>query len=641
MGSIEVDISTRDRYAAERTKRLAAAPNYVKRLEVSKDSSVRDLLQDPWVDYDALAKEVPYLKNGSRIKFLIVGAGHSGLIHAYHIVKAGFDPKDLVVVDTAGGWGGTWYWNRYPGLKCDVEGYCYLPLLEESGFIPQDRYSHGDEIRRNAEHIAAKYGLQGMFCTRFVAADWNEPEGRWDIMLRRQLGPAHEEVDFAISTQFLITATGLLSSMSIPSLPGIEDFRREKKLFHAARWDYDYTGGSPTEPHMSNLRDKLVGIVGTAATAVQAVPELAKWAKHLYVFQRTPTYIGPHEDNQTTPELWDKVTKGGKPGWQAERMVNLELCFTDDAEVTPDTNLVQDERSRYPPLAAVWGSRRAVGLGPEKAAEHTEWMLRREAPHAARLRKFIKQEVKDPETAEKLTPWYPGWCKRPAFNNDYLQAFNLPNVTLVDTDGRGVQRYTRNGVVVGEDGAAREYELDALVLATGFEISGTGSCALASSQASCRGRNGRDLNDKWNSPDFATFYGVSTNGFPNMFMSAGANSAGSANMTGVYGSQARMTAHIIAAATARSADPDKTVVEVSKEAELAWLDRLLGNVTWFTPLLTTCPPTYFTGYKTGAQDEKESAMAKRKLLFPLGPVGYDEVGHEYIQKGDLEGVIVH
>ncbi|KAK7967975.1 phenylacetone monooxygenase [Apiospora aurea] len=285
MGSVEVDISTREKYSAERAKRLATT-NFAKRLEVSKDPSVRDLLQDPWADYDARAKEAPYLENGSRTKFLIVGAGHSGLIHAYHLIKAGFDPKDLVIVDNAGGWGGTWYWNRYPGLQCDVEGYCYLPLLQESGFVPQNRYSHGEEIRQNAEHIAAKFGLQGMFCTSLVVADWNESDGRWDVTLRRQLGPAHEElnVPFTVSTQFLITATGPLSSMSIPALPGLDDFRREKKVFHAARWDYDYTGGSTTDPHMVNLRDKVVGIVGTAATAVQAVPELAKWAQHLYVF---------------------------------------------------------------------------------------------------------------------------------------------------------------------------------------------------------------------------------------------------------------------------------------------------------------------------------------------------------------------
>ncbi|KAK8065115.1 hypothetical protein PG997_011862 [Apiospora hydei] len=461
MGSVEVDISTREKYSAERAKRLATT-NFAKRLEVSKDPSVRDLLQDPWADYDALAKE------------------------------AGFDPKDLVLVDNAGGWGGTCYWNRYPGLQCDVEGYCYLPLLEESGFVPQNRYSHGEEIRRNAEHIAAKFGLQGMFCTSLVAANWNESGGRWDVTLRRQLGPAHEELNaaFTISTQFLITATGPLSSMSIPALPGLDDFRQEKKVFHAARWDYDYTGGSPTAPHMPKLRDKVVGIVGTAATAVQAVPELAKWAKHLYVFQRTPTYVGPHEDSRTTPALWNTVTKGGAPGWQDERIENLNLFFTDDAEVAPDMNLVQDERSRYPSLSAVWGSRRAACLGPEMAADHTEWMLQREAPHAARLRKFINQTVKDPATAEKLTPWYPGWCKRPAFNNAYLQAFNLPNVTLVDTDGQGVQTYTRHGVVVGAGESAREYALDCLVLATGFELSGSGSNPLASSGASCRGRRG-------------------------------------------------------------------------------------------------------------------------------------------------------
>ncbi|KAK7934860.1 hypothetical protein PG985_000355 [Apiospora marii] len=633
MGSVPVDISTREKYLIENAKRAAAADNFAKRIDVQKDSSLHDLLRDPWADYAALAQQEPWLKDGSHTKFVVFGAGHAGLIHAYHLIKAGFDTKDIVLVDNAGGWGGTWYWNRYPGLQCDVEGYCYLPLLEESGFVPTHRYSHGEEIRQNAEHIAAKFGLQGMFCTTFVGATWNDSEARWDIKLRRNLGPDYEHLngEFAISAQFIINTTGVLANMSIPALPGIEEFRKEKKLFHAARWDYEYTGGSYKDPKMTKLQDKVVGIVGTAATAVQAVPELAKWAKHLYVFQRTPIYVGPHQDSETTPGLRAKH----------ERQENLSLFFTDDASVTPDMNLVDDERSRYPSLSGIWGSRRAQDLsGKDQAAEHTEWMLQREAPHAARLREHIRRTVRDPATAEKLTPWYPGWCKRPAFHNAYLQAFDRPNVTLVDTDGRGVEAYTRQGVVVGRD----EYPLDALVLATGFEIAGTGQSPTAAAHAYCRGRGGRDLDDKWGSLDFGTLLGVCTHGFPNLFFSVGANSGANANMTAVYTSQARMTAHLVATSTATArnsgGDPARTVVEATVEGERGWVDECLGLATWYVPLLTTCPPTYFTGYRNGPPDEKTMAVAKRKLPYPGGPVGFDEAVSRYIAEGDLKGVVV-
>lgn len=631
-----------ERYKTELAKRLAASSNFGKRIEVWKSPFLADINKDHWADYDKIAKETPPLEDGSRVKFLIIGAGHSGLVHAYHLTAAGFSSQDIVLVDVAGGWGGTWYWNRYPGLQCDVEGYCYLPLLEESGFVPQDRYSKGEEIRRNAEHIAAKFGLQGMFCTKLMGADWNEQHSRWDVRLRRQLGPAHEELnqDFVVSAQFLISTVGFLNNPSVPALPGLEEFERGKKLFHTARWDYEYTGGSQSDPNMVNLRDKVVGVIGTAATAVQAVPELAKWAKHLYVFQRTPTYMGPHEDSKTTPELWDRVTQGGKPGWQHERMENLNLFFTDDPEATPDKNMVQDERSRFPSLSGFWGSRRGKNLKPEDAEAHIQWMMEREAPHSDRIRQHIKRVVKDPATAEKLTPWYPGWCKRPAFNNTYLESFNLPNVTLVDTDGQGVEAFTRNGVIVGAGDAAREYELDAVILATGFEITGIGYSPAAAAQAYFRGRDGCDFTEKWKSAEYASLFGVLTNGFPNLFLSTGAGGSSSANLTSVLNSHGKLTAHIIKEASARSSgDAEKVVIEVSKEAEEAWTNKIVDLVTWFAPL-ATCPPTYFTGYHKEKTPE-EVAASKRKSTWPLGPVDFDHITRDYIQERKLRGILVN
>lgn len=641
MDSIDVNANI-DKYWTERAKRMVVE-NFDKRLQVSADPSLGDLLRDPWADYDALAKQEPPLKDGSRTKFLIIGAGHNGLINAYHLVEAGFSPKDIVIVDLAGGWGGTWYWNRYPGLQCDVEGFCYLPLLEQSGFVPKDRYSHGEEIRRNAEHIVAKFGLQGMFCTRLIGSHWNEQEGRWEVKLRRELGPDYKELnlEFTVSAQFLIVCSGPIFNVSIPALPGFEDFKKNRKVFHSARWDYEYTGGSSTDPRLVNLKDKVVGVVGTAASSIQVVGEVAKWAKHLYVFQRTPTYVGPHYDEETTPELWEQVTGGGKPGWQAERIENLDVFFSDDIEAESVKNMVNDERSRFTPLSGSWGSRRAVDLKPEDADKHMKWMLHREAPHTAKIREHIKKVVENPETAEKLTPHYPGWCKRPAFHNSYLQAFNLPNVTLVDTDGQGVREYSRKGVKVGEGAAAREYELDLLVLATGFEISGIKASPTKGGDAWCRGRDGRELNDKWNASDCGTLFGIATNGFPNLSVPSPVNGGANANLTSVYLAQAQTIAHIVATGTARSHDPDRTVVEVTVEAENAWVDKIISLSTWYKPLLTICPPTYFTGYARDIPDEKEMALKLRKLYYAGGPVGFAHTLRDWRNNGNLDGIAVN
>jgi cation diffusion facilitator CzcD-associated flavoprotein CzcO len=641
MADLQVPRDTQEKYRIEKAKRLAS-DNFDKRIALWKDHALAEGATDPWARYDELARQEPYLKEGSRIRFLIVGAGHSGLVHAYHLIAAGFSARDIVVVDAAGGWGGTWYWNRYPGLQCDVEGYCYLPLLEQSGFIPRHRYSTGEEIRQNAEHIAAKFELQGMFCTSLVGADWNEQQGRWDIRLRRDLGPAHPEMnrEFTISTQFFVSALGPINNPSIPALPGLGEYAKEHKVFHTARWDYSYTGGSQGDPSLVHLKDKVIGIIGTAASAVQAVPELAKWVKHLYVFQRTPTYIGPHEDSETTPESWDRVTQGGKPGWQAERMENQNLFFTDDPEATPERNLVQDERSRFPPLSGFWGSRRGKGLKADDAEAHTKSMLEREHPHVARLREHMSRVVKDPATAEKLTPWYPGWCKRPTYNNAYLQALNRPNVTLVDTDGQGVQSFNSRGAVVGKGESTVNYELDAIVLATGFQVAGTaGRSPAATSRTYFRGRHGRDFTDKWQSPDFATLFGVATNGFPNLFISSAANSAASANLTSVYNSQAKITAHFIKTAFAGSVNPDKLVIEVDKAAEEEWTAKVVERATWFSAF-GACPPTYFTDYKHSLDDPNELKAALKKATWGLGPVDYDHVLSQYIKDGSLKGVTV-
>ncbi|KAK1987226.1 phenylacetone monooxygenase [Colletotrichum cereale] len=634
MATIE---STKNKYEAERDKRFnALLSQKVAPVHFRGNGALADLDRDPWVDLDKLAATPPPLKDGSEIRFLILGGGHCGILFAYHLVAAGFSPSDIVVVDDAGGFGGTWYWNRYPGLTCDVEGYCYLPLLEETGFVPKQRYCSGEEIRQNVENIADKYGIRGMFRTKAKSADWDDAEKRWVVGLRRDLGPKHRELsgDIVVRAQFIMPAGGIFFSPSAPDAPGLEAFMKNRQVFHTARWNYDYTGGTPSQPDMVNLRDKRVAIIGTGATGVGVIPELAKWAKHVYVVQRTPSYCGPREQTQTTPEAWGKVATG--PGWQYERMRNLSRFLNDDPRVTEADDLVKDGWSRTRTFSGIIGSPRAKEVALESTEQHLRSMLEKEAEWASELRRHVEREVEDPEVAEKLKAWYPMWCKRPTFHQDYLKTFNRPNVTLVDTDGQGISGYTERGILVGAGESAEEYEVDVLVLATGFASTpGVGQDPSRVLGIPVRGRGGRELTDKWTSDDAANFFGLATHGFPNLFFYAANGATGSANMTWPLTIGAMAAAHIIKKAAER-APPDaagRLVVEVGREAELRYTEDNQKYASWFA-LVPFCTPSYVTDYKVPGQGQKD---AKRpKLGWPLGTLEFERAVEEW-KRTDLEG----
>ncbi|RTE83940.1 hypothetical protein BHE90_001511 [Fusarium euwallaceae] len=629
--------SINKKYEAEREKRFnAIAAGQGGRLKFRSSPFVGNLDQDPWADYDNLAKQTPPLKDGSNIRFLILGAGHCGILFAYHLIMAGFKPSEIVVVDSAGGFGGTWYWNRYPGLTCDVEGYCYLPLLEETGFVPKHRYSKGEEIRRNVEGIAEKFGIQGMFCTKAKSAEWDDAQKRWVVKLERNLGPDHKALsgDLVVHAQFLMPSGGLFYSSNAPDVPGLETIMKSREVFHTARWNYAYTGGSPSQPDMVNLQDKRVGIIGTGATAVQVVPELAKWAKHLYVFQRTPSYCGPREQVQTTPESWEKVASG--PDWQYERMRNLNKFLNDHPEVTADDDLLKDGWSRSRPFSGIIGSPRAKDVTVDNVQSHVRRMLEQDAEITSELRKHVEREVEDPVVAEKLKPWYPGWCKRPTFHQEYLKSFNLPNVTLVDTDGQGIAAYTKGGIMVGQGESAKEYDVDVLMLATGFAtttgVDGDPSQVL---DIPIRGRGGRSLTDKWRAADFATFFGVATNGFPNLLFYTSKGATGSANTTYPLSIAARTAAHIVSNAVKQSSDASRLEVEVSKEAERSYTEGLQEHKAWFA-VVPYCTPNYFTDYKNLAKSDSEK---KSSVGWTLGTVEFEKAVTKWAD-GSLEGFVI-
>ncbi|GKT57890.1 phenylacetone monooxygenase [Colletotrichum tofieldiae] len=625
--------STKEKYESERDKRFNVLSNQQgARVKFRSSTLFDNLNRDPWVNYETLAASPPLLTDGSEIRFLILG-GHCGILFAYHLIAAGFSPSDIVIVDEAGGFGGTWYWNRYPGLTCDVEGYCYLPLLEETGFIPKQRYSSGEEIRQNIEFIAEKFGIQGMFCTKAKSADWDDTENRWVVKLQRDLGPKHRDLsgELVVRAQFIMPAGGIFYSPSAPDAPGLETFMENREIFHTARWNYDYTGGSPSLPDMANLRDKRVGIIGTGATAVGVVPELAKWAKHLYVFQRTPSYCGPREQAQTTPEAWEKVCTG--PGWQYNRMRNFSRFLNDDPLVDTGDDLVHDGWSRSRTFSGLIGSPRAKEVTPENTEQHLRRMLENDVERASELRRHIEYEVKDPIIAEQLKPWYPIWCKRPTFHQDYLKTFNRPNVTLVDTNGQGISGYTERGILVGKDESTEEYEVDVLVLATGFAtttgVNGDPSQVLG---MPTRGRSGRELTAKWNSEDFATFFGLATHDFPNFFFWTAKGATGSANTTYPLTIAAKTAAHIIKKATEKTSNVNRLVVEVSREAELNYTEAIQRYSAWFS-VVPFCTPSYMTDYK----DPSKNQIAQRpKAGWATGTLDYERAVDDWA-RGNLEG----
>ncbi|KAF4851203.1 FAD-binding monooxygenase ausC [Colletotrichum siamense] len=628
------------KYEAEREKRFnAISAGGGGRLKFRSTALMNNLDQDPWADYDNLAKQTPPLRDGSEIRFLILGAGHNGILFACHLIAAGFKASEIVIVDGAGGFGGTWYWNRYPGLTCDVEGYCYLPLLEETGFVPKHRYSKGEEIRQNVEGIAEKFGIQGMFCTKAKSADWDETQKRWNVKLSRDLGPNHQDLsgDFVVRVQFLMPAGGLFYSPSAPDAPGLEGFMKNREIFHTARWNYAYTGGSQSKPDLVNLQDKRVGIIGTGATAVQAVPELAKWAKQLYVFQRTPSYCGPREQVETTSESWAKIA--GEPGWQSKRVRNLNKYLNDHPEAVPEDDLLKDGWSRARQFSGLIGSPRAKDITPAKVPEHLKRMMELDAGIATDLRKHVDHEVDDPEVAEKLKAWYPGWCKRPTFHQDYLKSFNRPNVTLVDTDGQGISGYTDGGILVGKGESAKEYEVDVLVLATGFATTtGVDGDPAQVLDMFIRGRDGRSLTDKWKADDFATFFGVATHDFPNLLFYTAKGATGSANTTYPLTIAAKTVAHIAKTAVEQATDASRLEVEVSKEAEQRYTESLKPYSPWYATV-ASCTPTYFTDYRDPTKTKNPENKKGPTVGWSLGTVAFEEAVDKWID-GGLEGFAV-
>lgn len=568
-----------DKYLAERDKRLRKDGN---------DQYVE--MEHPFIgDIDD-----PYLKErierapvNEDVDAVVVGGGFSGLLAAVSLLKEGV--TDIRVIEKGSEVGGTWYWNRYPGCRCDVDSYTYLPLIEDHGEMPKERYSRAPDILDHAKRIAERTGLNDktLLQTGVSGADWDEARGRWRITTDR---------GDEIRARFLCMASGILSRPKLPGIPGAPDFKGH--TFHTSRWDYDYTKGDTTGG-LTGLRDKRVAIIGTGASAVQAIPYLGEWCKELYVVQRTPAAVDDRENVPTDPEWFH----GQEPGWWEKRALNFEGFVN---SIPQSEDLVRDGWTRN------WGKMTEAmykGETPEEMAR-----LRQEADYEKMeaMRQRIATIVKDPATAEALKPYFNWLCKRPLFVDGYFETYNRPNVTLIDTKGRGLDRITEKGIVF----EGHEYEVDCIIYASGFEVA---SPPDRTAGFDMKGVGGITLSDYWRGGR-KTLHGMLVHNFPNMGVISGLKQAG---ITWSITTMNRRQAEHYAALVKRCLDSGSNF-DVTEQAERDWLAVLAEKAMKDDTFLRECTPGY---YNNEGKDQRDSIWLSN---YGGGPFEYMQVLRDWI-----------
>jgi len=593
----EIDVEAmKARYAQERERRLR------KDGQASYIPPSGDTLPDYSIDPH---KEVtPRDPITDAVDVVVLGCGFGGTLAGVQLVKDGVE--DFLMLDTAGDFGGVWYWNRYPGIQCDNDSYCYLPLLEETGFAPSKKFADGWEIQGYIRQIAEQFGFadKGVFHTQVTSLIWDEGLCRWMVKTNR---------GDVIKARFVIMANGVLNMPKLPALEGID--RYKGKLFHTARWDYDYTGGEPGRPELDRLGDKTVAIVGTGATAIQAVPILAQYAKKLYVIQRTPATVDARPNPPTDRDWFDSQPKG----WQAQRQANfhrgaMESFGPDDEDLVGD---FWTEISRNI----------AAELAEEgwPQIEIDEFMARRgEMDHRVmeRFRRRVDALVEDGTIAEALKPYYYFMCKRPLSSDSFYPAFNRDNVELIDvSETRGIQKMTEKGFVAN----GREYEADCVIFASGFEV--TSDLERRWGIERIEGTGGQSLYRHWHDGPL-TLHGTMTHGFPNQFYIGYIQGGLNASVTEQFGRQGEHIAWIIAEALKRGAKR----VEPTRQAMDDYVAFFEATTIDQSDFLNSCPPSYFNN--EGAKEHKWG------LFRPWG-AGWDDFMRflrEWRDKGDMEGL---
>jgi cyclohexanone monooxygenase len=579
------------KYRIERDKRLRAEGNEQYR-EIKGDFA--HYLDDPYVTPGF--SRVPIF---DEIEVVVIGGGFGGLLAAARLREAGI--QDLRIIEKGGDFGGTWYWNRYPGAACDVESYIYLPLLEELNYVPVEKYTRAPEILAHCRRVGEHFDLYrtALFQTEIKALTWDEAAKRWIISTNR---------GDALRARHVVMANGPLHRPKLPGIPGVETFKGHS--FHTSRWDYAYTGGT-SNGNLTGLADKRVGIIGTGATAVQCVPHVGAAAKQLYVFQRTPSSIDVRNNRPTDPAWAQSLT----PGWQQERMDNFNILVSGGYQ---EVDLVKDGWTDIIRNILLLG-RRAERLG-EQAMDLGQLVQLADFKKMEQIRARVDSIVKDKRTAEALKPWYNQFCKRPCFHDEYLDTFNRPNVTLVDTEGLGVERISEHAVHAN----GQRFEVDCLIYATGFEV-GTSYTRRAGYEVT--GRNGVTLTQKWEE-GVSTLHGMLSHGFPNLFIISNSQAGFSVNFPHMLNENAKHLSYIIAETGKRQAQ----TVEATPEAEAAWVETVINSAVMRQKFQEECTPGYYNN------EGKPSALAARNGPYGKGPIAFAQLIADWRTKGDMAGL---
>jgi len=576
----------REKYRIEREKRLRTdGIRQYKELKGDYEEFDRDPYVEPGFTRDAVLEDVDVV---------IVGGGFGGMIEAANLTKAGI--TNFRIIEKAGDFGGTWYWNRYPNAACDVESYVYLPLLEDTGYMPTEKYAKAPEIFAYCQLLGRTFDMYrgALFQTEVEDMRWDESKKRWNVMTSRS---------DVLSAKFIVIAGGVLHKAKLPGIPGIETYAG--RAFHTSRWDYSFTGGS-SQTLMEKLADKRVGIVGTGATAVQVVPKLAEAAQELFVFQRTAACVGVRNNKPTDPNWFKSL----KPGWQAERTRNFTQAVTG---AQPAVDMIDDEWTKMN-----WVDTRKLPDNDDEALE----LERIDFENMERVRQRIADVITDPATAELMMPWYSQSCKRPCFHDEYLPAFNRPNVHLVDTDGKGVNEINERGVIVN----GVEYPVDLLIFASGFEVTTDYTHRLGFDP---KGRNGVSLSEAW-AEGPATLHGVLSNGFPNMFMISTVQGAQATNFVHSITETAQHVAFLIE----QCVKGNYATIEPENSAQENWFETLFAQLWGIARYNATCTPGYLNS--EGGGDMRSA----RAIAWMTSVLGFAEYVENWRKQGDLAGLVL-
>ena len=532
-------------------------------------------------------------KPSEQFDAVVVGAGFAGMYMLHRLRGLGLSVR---VFETGGGVGGTWYWNRYPGARCDVESMQYSyqfsdELAQEWSW--SERYSAQPEILRYAEHVASRFDLNKdiRFNTRVTSAHFDEASGQWTVT---------SDKGDAVRARYAIMATGCLSAFNLPEIAGRDSFKGA--TYHTARWPHggvDFSG-------------QRVGVIGTGSSAVQSIPIIAKQAKQLFVFQRTPTYSIPAHNKPLDREEEARI----KSDYRGYRARIAQTPFNVDGAFSTESALEVSEEERRRVYQAKWD-----GGGLQLMGAFNDLVVNPDANATAQdfVRRKIREVVKDPSVAEALSPHFYVGCKRLCIDTGYYETFNRPNVTLIDLKRSPIECIVAEGIRTSE----RLFELDAIVFATGFDAM-TG----ALSRIDIQGRSGESLKEVWAAGP-KTYLGISTVGFPNLFMICAG--PGSPSVLSNMLPSIEQHVNFIADCIAYMGERQLATIEPSREAQDGWVAHVnevaeptLFPVTnsWYVganiPGKTRVFMPYIGGFPVYVEKCKE-VVAKGYEGFSLGP----------------------